>query len=288
MKKLHESILDPIKNELNKDLFSNDKLKDSVKKQLLSTLYVWKDKFLPDVEIDSIVLLGSSAGYQYTTDSDIDINVTLKGFSKSVVKEVLPFLPNGNMLPGTNHPINYYLAPDRTPIEQADNAYDLLKDKWIKYPTKVDIDVPYSYAIDIAKFFMFGIDNAIREYESDKREVDYYKRVLSSTEKVDKDDIQKRISIKKEEILADLDSIYIAHKLLRSFRQEAFSGDYESDLLISISTVKPNFSINNIVYKQLEANGYLDKLLKYEKLRDKLKEDFKMKKLEKYVSIFKK
>ena len=87
---------------------------------------------------------------------------------------------------------------------------------------------------------------------------------------VDKDDLNEKISARKEEIRADLDAISVAHHLIRAFRVEAFKEDYEPNFLIDIKTNgNPNKSLNNLIYKEFERLGFFDKLKKYETIRDK-------------------
>ena len=86
-----------------------------------------------------------------------------------------------------------------------------------------------------------------------------------------KEERERAMSSKKEELRADLDAIHIGHHVFHAFRKEAFDDvSEEPQLLIKIETKgNPNLSVNNMVYKELERHGYLEKISKYEKLRDK-------------------
>lgn len=264
---MKESVLDTTKGQLNSDIFVNNKMKTEVGDFIVSIIREWCLINIPEANIDNVILIGSSAGYNYNDSSDIDINVTLSDINEARLKEVTKILPNGNFLFNTKHPINYYLTLNNDNVEIADNAYDLLNDEWIKKPQKNDIKIPIGYAFEIAKLFISGIDNRIMEYETDVKEMEYYKQLLKNKEKIDDNEINERISIKEEEIKADLDALYIAHRMIRAFRGESFDKETKTSYLIEIKNDSPNYTINNIVYKILENAGYFDKLIKLEKLR---------------------
>lgn len=267
---VNESVLDPVHKTLAKDVWTEDqKLKDKHREYIVNTLEEWLDKMEIGKEPEQIAIVGSITTYQYSKYSDIDVNVVID-LSDEERKELIKYLPNETPLPGTNHPVNYYLAEDAGEnVRKKPSAYDVINDKWIKEPKLENIKYPYSYVIEIAKFFMDGIDDRIAEYERDKIELELYreykkdKNVIISNEEA-----QKAIEQKSIEIKADLDALHVAHKLVKAFRKKAFEDDYEPDFLIDIKSANRDFSINNLVYKSLERFGYLDKLNKFEKERD--------------------
>jgi len=268
LQNLIESALDPIHQELCKDVFDGQKLNKQLRKMIIDNFNNWLDD--DEIEIKKMCMIGSITGYQYTEFSDIDVNIVL-GLSENEIKPLAKILPNGNLW--KNHPVNYYLTTNDKNIMAAEAIYDLLEDKWIKKPSKDDTQVPVAYALEISKFFMDGIDLRISEYERDKKELDMLQDYLKENDiEVDKGDIQQKIVLKEEEIKADLDSIYIGHKMAKSFRKEAFEGE-EADFLINIQSSHPNKSINNVVYKLLEKFGYFEKLDKYEKIRKQMKDE---------------
>ncbi len=267
LQNLIESALDPVHQDLCKDVFNGMTLKKELRKMIMDNFNQWLDD---DFEIKKMCVIGSITGYQYTEFSDIDVNVVLDA-TENEISKLAKILPNGNLW--QNHPVNYYLTINDKNIMAAEAIYDLLEDKWIKKPMKESIEVPVAYALEISKFFMDGIDLRISEYERDKKELDMLQDYLKENDiAVDKNDIQQKIVLKEEEIKADLDSIYIGHKMAKSFRKEAFEGE-EADFLIDIKASHPNKSINNVVYKLLEKFGYFDKLNKYEKIRKEMKDE---------------
>jgi len=264
-----ESVLDPIRDHLAKDVWIDDgnRLMPKHKKYILDTLNKWLKKMDIDVEPSQIAIIGSIAGYQYAKNSDIDVNVVID-ISEEKMKELFPLLPNETPLPGTQHPVNYYLAQDAGEnVKKKDAAYDMLADKWIRKPKMSDAKVPYSYVLEISKFFMAGIESRINEYERDKRELDLYEDYLKDADtKIDIDELTSMVEVKKTEIKADLDALLVALRMVKGFRKEAFEPDYEPNFLITMETKNPDFRMENLVYKMIERFGYLDKLMKYKKL----------------------
>lgn len=267
-----ESILDPVQKDLNSDIFLKDgKMKSEVQEFILDIFYNWKTKYIFEGNIASIILVGSSAGYQYNSTSDIDINVIFKDTTIDELRKVTKYLPNGNMLPDTEHPINFYLDVNDENVKKADNAYDILNSYWIKQPVVNDTKIPFSYALEVAKFFMNGIDVRVSEFEADVKEYDYYSKLLKGEDEIDAEEINERLVIKRQEIVADLDALYIAHHLIRAFRKEAFDDNNGVKFLVTVDNDSPNYKIQNIVYKILESFGYFTMLEKYEKEREKYK-----------------
>jgi len=271
---LGESVLDPIREKLDLDVWTKDEehMQPKHRKFILDNLEKWLKKMEVDKEPTKISVIGSITTFQYSENADIDVNVVID-LTDEEFKELKKFLPNGKNLPGTKHPINYYVDKKaEANLKDRPSIYDLKNDKWEKKPETKDIKIPYAYVMEIAKFFMAGVDNRISEYERDKHELELYKSYLEDASvKIDSDELQAAISIKESEILADLDALYIALKLVKGFRGKAYEKDYEPDFLISVEIQDADFSVNNLVYKTIERFGYLDKLQKYKKIREKYK-----------------
>lgn len=267
-----ENVLDPVTQTRCKDLFIGPDyqvLQTKVKNQILDPIYKWLEKmgYPYEEHVRSIHIIGSSVGWQYTNTSDIDVSIETD-IDPAKIKQIWKLLPNGQLL--KEHPVNYYLTSDLKDVSESENAYDVLKDVWVKKQNKEGIEkrVPFSYIMEITKFFLSGVDDRIQEYEADKVELDYLNSV-SKDDGVDDQEKQKLIAQKETELKADLDSIYIAHLMLKGFRNQAFRDGHAADLIIDIKS-KGNSSINNTIYKMVEKMGYFEKLEKYEKEREKL------------------
>jgi len=259
----NESILDIPKDNLCPLLWDENKLlKPEVKSFIVETFSSWKEKLNIKFNIINMILIGSSGSYQYSSDSDVDVNVTIKNLSEQELETIVKILPNGNIIPNTEHPLNFYLTIDNKAVEQSDNAYDILNDQWIKAPKKRNTTLPFSYILEIAKLFMSSIDLKIEEFLADSKELEYYQQLLQSQTETNNQEIEKRIVFKKEEILADKDALRLMKYLVHSFRKEAFDNKYNVKFSINIEGDNPNFSINNAIYKILEKFGYYEKINK--------------------------
>ena len=266
---LGESILDAPKKILDSSIWSNNKFKSSYKKIIIDKINDFFEKNAKDAKIKKIFILGSITTFQYNDTSDIDVQV-LTDMSDKAIKDIHTSLPNGWSLGDTDHPVNYYVVNSEDNSNKSSTLYDLQNDKWIKEPKKSDIRIPNAYVLEIAKFFMDGIDLRIAEYERDKIELDQLKKQLKDQDtEIDIDELTQYIEQKTNEIKGDLDAIYVGHMMFKAFRKEGFARTEAPPFLINIESTDPNYSINNLVYKQLEAHGYMTKLQKYESLRSK-------------------
>lgn len=273
---LNENILDPVQETRCKDLFLSpdyQTLQSKVKSQILDPIYKWLEKYGYPYEehVRSVHIIGSSVGWQYTDSSDIDVSIETD-IPAETIKKIWKQLPNGNLL--GKHPVNYYLTSDLKDVSDSENAYDVLQDTWIKKQNKEELKkhIPFSYTMEIAKFFLSGVDDRIQEYETDKVELEYLK-AAGKDDGISDEERNKLISLKENELKADLDAINVAHQMLKAFRWQAFQGNNPTELIIDIKT-KANGSVNNLIYKCVEKMGYFDKLKKYEDLRkDEIKEN---------------
>lgn len=284
---LSESVIDPIQMTRSKALFlapDYNVLKTKVKNQILDILYKWLKKMGYDYEqaITSIRIEGSSIGFQYSPTSDIDVSV-ISTIPDEEINKLWKILPNGTNVEGTTMPINYYLlrSNETNTEDTTADIYDVLNDKWIKQTPLEEVkkNIPFSYVIEVAKFFTAGVDDRINEYEADKTELEYLKK-LTKVE-ISEEEKQKLIAQKESEIKSDLDALYFAHCMLKSIRHQAFGkkGVAEGWYPVIIDIKEPehfndaNNSLSNRVYKMCEKLGYFDKLEKYEKEREKLRKE---------------
>ena len=267
-----ENVLDPVNKELSKEIFNKEIMIGKVKYYLVDTIIRWLKKMGYEKEvIKSIYLIGSSAGYQYNDTSDIYVSVE-STIPVEEIKKIWRLLPNGNILPDTKHPINFYLTHDKHDAEMADAAYDIQNDSWMKKQKVEPKEIPDTYSLEIAKFFIAGVNDRLEEYNRDRIELEFYKKYDPKEQEIKQEELDELIAKKEIEIKADLDSIYIAHRIIKGFRKEAFIAK-ETDLILDIKINSPNNSINNIVYKSLERYGILEKLDEAEKERRKYLKD---------------
>lgn len=269
--RLEESILDSVKNKLSPDLWNGWKMKASAKRFIVAKLLTWL-KTLTSKEPKDIYLLGSMAGYQYSDIADIDINFVVE-VTDERVKELSKLLPNGTNLPGTQHPINYYVSnTEKAEWKKSGPIYDILKDKWIRKPTKgnqQDTITNFKAVSEIARFFILGIDATISEYEMDVASFKAFKEYLKEAPAHEEKEVKTVLANKKFEILADIDGIYIAKHMIKALRKEAFESEKGLEISTDIKIKDSNTSINNLIYKYLEKLDYFDKISKILDEREK-------------------
>jgi len=279
--KLNESILDPFVEDLSPDLWDkNQKLKRSVSVHIVKKLETWLKGFT-DKKPSIIYILGGITGYQYTDTSDVDVNFVIDITDEEKVHEMRGLLPNKQMLPGTKHPINFYMAAEsekeaKENWKKSGPIYDVLKDKWIRPPSKEKIEKAaligsYRVVIEISRFFLAGLDSVLTEYNADVAAYNSYETFLKDADKQeDIDDLKELIKFKLDEILSDIDGIRLGHHMLRSLREEAFVKEkgFEISTQIIIKDTSANSSINNLVYKFCERLGYLEKMEKITDTKD--------------------
>ena len=268
---LKEGIFDPVREELCPQIWDKDKkLKKSIKSFIISKITTWLSTYTNKKSLD-LYLIGSAAGLQYTKTSDVDVNVVID-LSKERINEIGEFLPNAKPFPGTEHPLNYYLTSieerkEKMPDWKKDPIYDINKDKWITEPKKTDtksIIKNYKAVTEIARFFISGIEAAISEYQMDVNTYETYKAYLKDdVSPGEEKDLNEMIKFKLQEIIADVDGIYIAKHMIKSLRKETYEKDFEQlEIYTKISVKSANTEINNLIYKYVEKLGYFDKIQK--------------------------
>ncbi len=267
---LKESILDPIQEKLSPDLWDdNSKLKRTVKTHIVKRFETWL-KSATSKKPKKMFILGSMCGFQYTGTSDIDVNIVLEVSDEErneIVGKMIEEL-NGKNLPGTSHPVNYFISTEYKPAWKTDGPlYDLMRDTWVSKP-KVEeqkgVVSNFKAVTEIARFFIAGLDLMISEYYSDVAAYENYKEYLSNAKTDDdKKDLQSLVNIKLQEIVADIDGVFIAKHMVWALRKEAFEKGEGLEINTKIDIRdSTNNSINNLIYKYVEKLGYFDKIKK--------------------------
>lgn len=262
-----ESVLDAPKDELNPNIWENNKLKANVKKQIFDII----KEYLNGYEIVQILLIGSNTGYQYNDETDVDIHIQVNDVSADELNDIYDGIPQVNV-EGTDNPLQFYIHSDDEFGGKSGKGsyYDLMNDEWIEEPVKENESIPYTYIIEIAKTFMSGFDNRMMEYDSDVMEQQLYKDYVGSiTDEKEKQKVVSRIEFLDDEIKADLDAIYTLYTMLYEYRRTGY--DTESNYDYLIVSGMGNKAIQNMVYKILEKFGYKKKVGQYLQKRKGLK-----------------
>lgn len=263
---IKESILDPIRDDLSIDLWENKKLLPSVKKYLLDSIQSWFNSIDQQYDIENLLIAGSITGYQYISTSDIDVKIQLN-ISDEKVNELYKLLPNGRVLPGTKHPVNYYILNKPFDLVNKGSIYDILADEWLIAPEKDGNNISMPYIVELSKIFMTGIDDRVKEYERDIKEIEIYYSYLKSNAH-DKKEVEKYLERKKIEVEAGLDGLNIIFDMIWKFRDEGYQSTENPRDFFMFDKTLGHYSIQNQVYKLLEKFGYLDLLKKYKNIRD--------------------
>src|SRR5574344_62827 len=201
--KLTESVLDPIQKTRCKKIYDdNEMMLPEVRTLILKIFNDWKAKCGKDFKVYGIKHIGSSSGFQYTDTSDVDITVVCD-LGKDDLSKLGFTLPNGTNVPDSKMPINYHLnsyqgqgALDFN-MNNSENCYDVIGNKWDKKSDKSDSLIPYSYVLEVAKFFMNAFDLAFSQLSRDRQEYEIYKSLdpnsMAISEKEKKEAIDRKI-----------------------------------------------------------------------------------------------
>ena len=194
------SIIDIPRKTYAKGVFNdadtdNPKLKPGVVAMIKSQI----KKFESKAPVSKYSLIGSILTKRYREDADLDINVLFDvepSYRETMRQQLASQLRsiNGKLIPGTKHPINYYVITDPKVKEkadkEADGVFDVENNKFLRKPDAITFD-PKQYESDFRK--------KVEEIDVIKGElvrdiIDY--KELKQLTKDDVDGIQKLVSDK--------------------------------------------------------------------------------------------
>ena len=125
---------------------------DDIKPGVLNTLLKVANTFYKDTELtvplENIYFLGSTAGYNWTPTSDIDLHLVIDfdkiGDDEELVKKYVDGLKSkwnqSHDIKIGNHPVEVYIQ-DKSEINNSQSVYSLMKSTWVKKPKHEDIKV---------------------------------------------------------------------------------------------------------------------------------------------------
>ena len=217
-------------NTLNSKLFTKEEmLKDKVRDKMLEIV----DEFLAnlreqeiEIKVDDILLIGSNASYNYTKDSDIDLHILANAKATKYKEEVAAALYGAyRTLFNKNLDIEFYDIPVEIFVETEDSA-------------RVSNGI---YSVKKNKWVKKPVQEDIPEYDKEALE----ELVGKWEEKCKKliDDIKADKLDNEEKVVKLLEEIY--------------------DKLRKKGVAKGEYAIENLAFKELRNNGYLDKLKEY-------------------------
>ncbi len=263
--KLNEAVIDAPRTTYAPGVFddhatSNPKIKSSVREMIDNQL----KEFSKEYPVLKVSLVGSILTKRYRNDADLDFNVLFDvpvekqeeerlRLSQKYLSAKSPEKVNGRLIPGTQHPINYYFITDpKTHQDQEDKAdavFDYRGNMFTKRPAD----------------FTFNMKDYLSAYQRKVQEIDIVKGELKrdiidydELKGLDKNDVlnlQEKINEKLEEIEQSLRDIVDIGDDVLTARRAAFDSDMTPEQI-------KKFSIKNrlpkaVIYKLLEKYHYL-------------------------------
>lgn len=166
--RLYNSILNP-------SLFKNDILDTEAVQALLKIA----NNFYKDTELNApildIYMIGSSAGYNWTPTSDIDLHILIdfsqidenKDLVKNYVDSLKKIWNETHNIYYKNHPVELYIQ-DISEENKSQAIYSILKNKWIKKPKYQSPNIDKEAIRKKYKEYTYYVDTAIQEQDLEK------------------------------------------------------------------------------------------------------------------------
>ena len=256
---IKESIIDIPRQRYAPGVFddadtNNPKLKQSVRDIILNQI----DKFQEKYPVKKYSLIGSILTKRYRDDADLDMNILFdvpEEDREEARKELASSLRsiNGKLVPGTQHPINYFVITDpelkKKNDAMADGVYDIDENEFVRRPTEDTFD-PEKYEADFQKKVK-EIDVVKGELARDL--IDYEELKGLSTDDVL--NLQDKINSKLEEIEDSIEVLVDIGDDVVKQRQSAFNDDMTPEEIRQFG--KKHKLPKNIIYKYLEKYHYL-------------------------------
>lgn len=205
---------------LNPAIWKGEELKPEVKEKLLEAAKSFEKSLkIPTLKVDDIVLTGSAANYNWTSESDIDLHIVAD--LDQLRKDNPDILDNYLMAKKINwnntHDVKIYgidvelYTQDKNEKHTSTGVYSLLNDEWVIKP------------------------------KHQRPKIDDLSVRLKTAE------LMNLIDKEVDNNCDDLDEVEKIKEKIRKFRQSGLEKNGE-------------FSVENLVFKTLRNNGYLEKL----------------------------
>ena len=280
-RQLIESIIDIPRKTYAPGVFDNaDTENPKLKQKVLDMIDKQIKEFEKLAPVVSTSLIGSILTKRYRNDADLDINVLFdvpedeqeerRVQYSGLLKDI-----NGKNVPGTEHPVNYYVITDPKVLDnnnrKADGIFSIKDNNWIKKPDE-DIFEPEKYEAEFQKKVQ-ELDIIKGEL---KRDIVDYQELKQLTNN-DVLNLQSLVNDKLEEIEDSIRRLKEIGDKLTNDRRDIFSREMTPDEIREFG--KQNKLPKNVIYKMLEKYHYmkfykyLKKILEDDKIDDKEIED---------------
>lgn len=219
--------------ELNQVIWNYDTLKPEIRERLIDIANDFYESSGFKADIKDIIFTGSLANYNYHDGSDIDLHVVIDYSDENEDTELVKLAANAikwkwnkeHNITINGYEVETYIQDANEP-HTSSGIYSVMNDTWIVKPVYHSINVDTEMIRKKSDVFKFAID-----------------------------DIEKQISkLSRNEPSSDiLDMIdTVRYKVLRQ-RKDAFANGEDE------------FSVGNLVFKELRNSGYIEKLMNLEK-----------------------
>ena len=268
---IRESIIDIPRSTYAPGVFddedtNNPKIKDSVLRIINDTI---EKEYTPFGDVKRVALIGSIITKRYRADADLDLDIFMElndsseEMRRKLVSKTMGEL-NGKLIPGTKHPINYYVQVNKKVsdehIEEADGIFDVRQNKFTKRPKEFKFDVNL-----YLKDFQKQVDKIdILKGELKRDIIDYDELIDLKTGEIR--DLEKIVKGKLDEIEESLKSLSDIGSKVDSDRKSAFLDDMTPDEIKTFSI--KNRLPANVIYKMLEKYHYTTFLKKCKMILD--------------------
>src|SRR6056300_1218511 len=284
-----ESIIDIPRRTYAPMVFNDaDTMNPKIKPEVKALIDAHLKEFEKEYPVLKTSLIGSILTKRYRNDADLDINVLFDvpvgkredervRLSKKYLSASNPDNIQGQLIPGSEHPINFYFITDKKTYddqeEKADAVFDIENNVFVKRPEE----------------FIFDPDLYVKEFERKVQELDVVKGELKR-DIIDYDELtdlqpndvlnlQDKIKDKLEEIEDSIEQIVKIGDTVDAERRAAFDNDMSTDEIRQYDV--KNRLPKNVIYKMLEKYHYLKFYKKCKKiLEDGIVTDKEVKDLE--------
>jgi stalled ribosome alternative rescue factor ArfA len=225
---------------LNPTLWEGNKLKPEVKEKILDIVDFFVEGLRNDnikILVKDIIIIGSNASYNYSDTSDVDVHLIVDTDGFNCPDELYPLLYSSyRSIFNKKYEIEFYgtgveLFVDTEGTQTISNGIYSLNTGWIKEPVQEEIP-----EIDMEKF-----DAEFSKWEDRYFELIKDEKELTVGEKPIEDVLEESVESDKIDSIDDyIEDVYDLRK-------------------ISLQT-EGEYSIGNLVFKEIRSLGYLDNL----------------------------
>uniref|UniRef100_A0A7J3SL86 Uncharacterized protein n=1 Tax=Fervidicoccus fontis TaxID=683846 RepID=A0A7J3SL86_9CREN len=235
-------VIRPKKKILDPSMFKDGKLLPRLKRKIISEAQAYaKELGLKPEDIVGLYIIGSSAGYNWYFDADIDVNVLVNWDKPPTLKGPTVYKAHYDSKI-VEKPVTYYFTSDMgSPV----NIYDVLKGEYIVGPIGLQEKLDEETLLTIKKFLEkieicageLRLD--IYEYKDAKRE---YEEALLYGDKEDIEKYEEELKRAQAEVEKDILTLKLLFKQIATYR--AMVGE------------ELTRSLSNAVYKGVEYSSF--------------------------------